>query len=322
MSVSCRLRPVSPAISMVRTTTPSCSSSYAGPSPSSGVGDGGSGGGTCEEGGVAREPVPLPDVKEPSPQEVARHCLTHLPYRRWCRWCVMARRLGAPHRSLPPFSRSIPLLVMDYCFIKHAGDDKWLTVLVGRLYPSCAIFSVPCMQKGADPHVTARLASFLRSCGVSNMTYMSDQEGALRTMIVDALEVCKGRGEWIGAVPENPPVGESASNGRAERAVQRFEDHIRTLLAELEYRIGTALAPTSPVLAWLVEYVSVLLNKYHEHGSINLTSYEYLHGKAADEERLAYFGERGLFQHTQETRVQPGPTVVCGCVLGNNDVLE
>ena len=124
----------------------------------------------------AREPVPLPDVPEPSAEEVARHCLTHLPYKRWCRWCVMARRLGLSHRKLPPFSRSIPLFVMDYCFIKHAGDDRWLTVLIGRMYPSRAMLSAPCNHKGADPHVTARLASFFRACGVNSMTYMCDQE--------------------------------------------------------------------------------------------------------------------------------------------------
>ena len=66
---------------------------------------------------------------------------------------------------------------MDYCFVKHANDDKWLTVLVGRLYPSCAMFAAPCRQKGPDTHVTARLASFFRACGVSHLTYMCNQEG-------------------------------------------------------------------------------------------------------------------------------------------------
>ena len=154
-----RLQPVSPAITMLRTSSaPSVPSSNA------------HGGGGVVSGGVAehedehaREAVPLPDVPEPSAEEVAKHSLTHLPYRRWCRWCVMARRLGLSHKKLPPFSRSIPLFVLDYCFIKRAGDDRWLTVLVGRMYPSRAIFSVPCQQKGADAHVTARLASFFQS---------------------------------------------------------------------------------------------------------------------------------------------------------------
>ena len=64
----------------------------------------------------------LPEVCEPTAEERAKHSLTHLPYRRWCKWCVMARMLNAPHTTRPPYSRSVPLLVFDYCFIKHAGD--------------------------------------------------------------------------------------------------------------------------------------------------------------------------------------------------------
>ena len=129
----------------------------------------------------------------------------------------MGRRCNVAHKSLPPFSRSVPLLVLDYCFIKHSNDERWLCVLVGRLYPSRAIFAAPCSRKGADAHATARLASFLRARGVARLCWMGDQEGALKTMVAEALEVCKGRGEYVGAVPEGSPVGESASNGLVER---------------------------------------------------------------------------------------------------------
>ena len=155
--------------------------------------------------GVAREALAVPDVKEPSPDEAARHNLTHLPFRRWCRWCLMARRAGRPHHALPPFSGSIPLFVMDCCFLKHANNERWLTVLCGRLYPSCTLFTAPCSTKGADPHATARLANFFRACGVSQASVMCDQEGAIRTMLNDDLEVSKARGEWVGAVSENSP---------------------------------------------------------------------------------------------------------------------
>ena len=61
----------------------------------------------------AQEPKPLPDVKMPSAAKIARHSLTHLPFRRWCRWCSMARKPNIGHFKLPPFSRSTPMLVMD-----------------------------------------------------------------------------------------------------------------------------------------------------------------------------------------------------------------
>ena len=102
------------------------------------------------EGG-ALEATGLPEVCQPTAAEIAKHSLTHLPYKRWCKFCVAARMLNAPHFTRPPFSRTSPLLVLDYAFVKHAGDDAWLTVLVGRVYPSRALFAVPRDQRGPDP---------------------------------------------------------------------------------------------------------------------------------------------------------------------------
>ena len=130
-----------------------------------------------EENGQARAEAarPLPEVKEPTPEEVAKHCLTHLPYRRWCRWCVAARMLATAHWVRPAFSRSTPLLALAYCFIKHARDERCLTVLVGRLYPAIAGFAVPCSEKEADVHATRRLSAFIRACGVSQFARMGGQ---------------------------------------------------------------------------------------------------------------------------------------------------
>ena len=150
--------------------------------------------------------------------------------------------------------------------------------------------ATPCQQKGPDPHATRRLAAFFKICGISQFNYLCDQEGAMRTMMEHAIEVTKARGEWLGAIPENSPVGESRSNGRAERAVQQVEDHVRTHLGELEERIGQPLKPDNPILSWLVEYVAVLLNKYHPQEGTSETAYQAMHGKEA-EERLAYFAE-------------------------------
>ena len=93
-------------------------------------------------------------------------------------------------------------------------------------------------------------------------------------MIDEAIQVTKGRGEWVGAIPEASPVGESQRNGRAERSVQEVEDQVRTLLGELEDRISYQLQPTAPVLSWLVEYACVILNKYKVQDETGLTAYE------------------------------------------------
>ena len=117
-----------------------------------------------KKGGASGRPVPraLPEVEEPSAQEVAKHCLTHIPYIRLCMWCVAARMANFPHWSMPPFSRDRLLFVMDYCFLKHHDEETFPTVLVGRTYPSRAVLACPCSAKGADPYATRRLAALFQ----------------------------------------------------------------------------------------------------------------------------------------------------------------
>ena len=104
-------------------------------------------------------------------------------------------------------------------------------------------------------------------------------------------------------------MGESASNGLAERAVQAFEDQLRTFLSELEARIGSQIAAMHAVVSWLVEYTTVVLNKYHVHDDTGETAYKALHGKDASE-KLAYVGDTFSFTFqlaVARTLISAGP---------------
>ena len=59
----------------------------------------------------AQQPRGRPDPGTPTPEEYQQHMLTHIPYRRWCRWCAMARARNERHLRLPPFSRTVPPLL-------------------------------------------------------------------------------------------------------------------------------------------------------------------------------------------------------------------
>ena len=59
--------------------------------------------------------------------------------------------------------------------------------LLGRLYPSKAIFASACDQKGADDPVVKRLSNLIKESGLSKMVYTTDQESALRSTIEEAL---------------------------------------------------------------------------------------------------------------------------------------
>ena len=95
------------------------------------------------------------------------------------------------------------------------------------------------------------------------------------------------------AVPEVSAVGESQSNGIAERTVQSFEDDLRTLKSAFEERIGARLASTHPVLKWLVEHAASLRTRFAVTKN-GITAYEHLHGRKANE-KIIEFGERVFY---------------------------
>ena len=75
-----------------------------------------------------------------------------------------------------------------------------------------------------------------KEAGISNMVYKTDQSSPIRVMVDEALRTT-GKSGIFGsyeAVPEYSAIGESASNGRAERTVQSIEDQLRALKLALE----------------------------------------------------------------------------------------
>ena len=59
---------------------------------------------------------------EPSPQELEQHRASHLPYRSWCRWCVMGRARGLKHTVKPV--GSVPVIGLDYFFMTDTGVQR------------------------------------------------------------------------------------------------------------------------------------------------------------------------------------------------------
>ena len=238
--------------------------------------------------------------KTPSKEEIARHNLTHLPYRNWCPHCLASRRPNSAHRSSKTSSeRSIPVFVADYFFVRKPNEDL-LTGLAGKLYPSGNFFASVCDVKGPDDPVTERLAEFLKDSGITKLVYKSDQEPAIRAMLEKALTSIGRNGEArsgdeiVQLVPEASAVGESPSNGKAERAVQSIEDMTRTYLSALEGRIKFQIPTQHPVMRWLVEHAASMLNRFSTNTE-GQTPYASIHGKNA-QERHVEFGEK-VFYH-------------------------
>lgn len=278
-----------------------------------------------------------PEPKTPAPDVVARHNLTHLPYASWCPHCVAARRANNPHfRREESFRRMIPLLVLDYCFVRNTQDEDLLTLLVGRLYPSRSVFACPVDMKGRDPVAIAKLSDFIKANGLTKFVYKCDQERALEALNQSVVgdfampELVEEAARRIGrsaspvdtgdvriAVPENSAVGESQSNGKAERAVQMVEDQARTIKLALESRIGARIPSNHSLMHWIVVHCADILNKYTVNKS-GMSPYEETHGQKAPERRLE-LGERVFYYTPKKGRTKLDPRWKLGVYLGQSE---
>jgi hypothetical protein len=111
----------------------------------------------------------MPDPFEPSPQEMADHQLTHLPFRNWCRHCCRGRGIEMPHRKRPEAERVLPEVHFDFCFLGNEGKKdevgETLPVLVVREVGSRMTMSAAVPSKSTGTFIARRVVAFLKEIG-------------------------------------------------------------------------------------------------------------------------------------------------------------
>ena len=206
-------------------------------------------------------------------------------------------------------------------------DADMVTILAGRMYPSMSVLATVVDAKGlADERTISRLTTFIKESGVPKIVFKSDQENAISAMTEAAIRRAGRTGVpensdtfesgLTMAVSEFSAVGESASNGRAERTVQAVEDLLRTLKSALESRLKVRLGNQLPVVRWMVEHVATILNRY----SVNkdgATPYFSCHGKRPAD-RLVEFGERVFYYVPRKVRAKLDQKWRLGIFIGHS----
>ena len=74
------------------------------------------------EAGVDTEVEPVKkavDPGKPTDSQIEEHRMTHLPYRSWCRWCVLGRVRGLQHRVRS--GPLVPITGIDCYFLTGSG---------------------------------------------------------------------------------------------------------------------------------------------------------------------------------------------------------
>ena len=201
-----------------------------------------------QDSGDFRELKKMVDPKLPSREEVETHEMTHLPYRNWCRHCVMGRGVEAPHRRVVRDVGAIPEIHVDFCFPGSVvGNGQNLTVVVARDRDSRMMLSEVVPTKGSTGLFAAsRVACFIRELGYGGATVIlkSDQEPAIVAL---TNEITRLRAPAL-TQPEQSPVGSSGSNGVVERGIQSFQMMARVMKSALEEKWKVTIPDDHAVL--------------------------------------------------------------------------
>ena len=116
-----------------------------------------------EEEEQAEMPLCLPSVYQPTRSESMDHCVTHYPFRAWCKHCLEGRGREFGHGSHrgDKDERSTPVVSFDYAFISDVGEittetefeaagDGAAKIIVVRDGKSKSVFAHVVPVKGVD----------------------------------------------------------------------------------------------------------------------------------------------------------------------------
>ena len=239
------------------------------------------GDGEVQEG---QAPRILRDPGQPTAQARAEHACTHIPFRAWCRECVLGRGRDRQHRRIED-EDGVPRVSMDYMFfteygvfgtadeaeasIKENGDVErhCLTVMVLKDFRYKSLWAYPVEGKGvgAAEWLVNQIVEDLDTCGLDwcRLVLKSDQEPSI-IEIQHAIKDARGKAHSHGTAIENSKVGDSNSNAKVERAIQELGGLARTMKSSLESRLGQKIRLDHVSVPWIFKHAASIITRHAE----------------------------------------------------------
>ena len=245
-----------------------------------------------EEQEPAAMPLVLPSVYQPTRSEYLDHCVTHFPFRAWCKHCLegRGREFGHEHSRGAKDSRSTPVVSFDYCFIGDHGEikdemdfeaagDGAAKLLVARDSKSKAVFAWVVPVKGIDSKGFAvkSLVDAVWWLGYTKVALKSDNEPAIVKLLKEALRELRVQG-LEQCLEEHPPEYDPQANGSAEVGVKLVKGHLRTMRSCLESQIGFQVPVRHPLISWMVRHVADWIC-WNAKGHDGQTAYQRVKGR-------------------------------------------
>ena len=246
----------------------------------------------CGDEEQAEAPANLPTMYQPTHSEYLDHCVTHYPFRAWCKHCLegRGREFGHDASRGDKEARATPVVSFDYCFLSDRGDvlthddfvaagEAAIRILVVRDSKSKSVFAHVVPSKGVDQAGFAvdALVEDAKWLGYTKLTLKSDNEPAIVKLLVEALRELRVHGvEQL--MEEHSPEYDPQANGSAEVAVRLLKGHLRTLKSCLESKIGFRIPVNHALMAWLVRHAAALVT-WCAKGHDGQTAYQRVRGR-------------------------------------------
>ncbi|CAK0818994.1 unnamed protein product [Prorocentrum cordatum] len=219
------------------------------------------------EGGESEAEAPVVRAARgpwgPTGQEEMDHEVSHVPFRAWCRHCVAGRGRPAPREPCDRAEDGAPIIALDNAYLggNEDSEDGSSPIRVVRDSAIDGLRARCCRARGWRPPLNVEtLARLCAQMGRAKMHFRSDQEKPILALKESA-------------------VGESRSNGLAERAVRDVEGLARTLRRAAEELRGAVFGQRHPVLPWLVQHAGAMLGR-GQRAADGRTPCELLKGRA------------------------------------------
>ena len=121
------------------------------------------------------------------------------------------------------------------------------------------------VKGGSDDYVAEAITEDIDTMGGTEVILKTDQEPAM-VDLAKTIQVLRK----LETVLENSPVGDSQSNGLAEKGIQEIAGQMRVIKLSMEAAYQCRIPINHPIIPWLVEWAPATLDHQNITQSSNL----------------------------------------------------
>ena len=257
-------------------------------------------------------------TRQPSERERRLHEITHLPFRKWCPFCIAGKARADYKHSVEAEevqAREHPVIQLDIMF-GPGGSAVLLLIDTWTRF----VFTAQMKQKSAKT-VADAISEFLGVLGYfRKIEIVSDNEPVIISGIKQA-QILRSK-SGLETIVQQSKSFDKGRTAVAERAIQTVRAQGRTLVNYVEHQISAKFPDSHPIHMWSLLHSAWLLNRFHLHSQLGCTPFQSLFGRPY-KGRVASFGQDmyGIAQKKSKYKAQWVKGIWVGKDHADQDIL-